>query len=92
MNFLLNKIDTDIRRKVYDKTKDGKVHKKEKINIYKDSDKNKERNFKDLIEEKQGKKIIVNAVKEQEVDIEIRAEKDSDTIKSLNGTFIDIRK
>lgn len=92
MNFLLNKIDTDIRRKVYDKTKDGKVHKKEKINIYKDSDKNKKRNFKELVEEKQGKKIIVNGVKEQKVDIEIKAEKDSDIIKSLNGTFIDVRK
>ena len=39
MNLFLNKIDTDIRREVYEKTKDNKVHRKAKIKIYKDSEK-----------------------------------------------------
>lgn len=29
MNFFLNKIDNDIRRKIYEKTRSCKVHKKE---------------------------------------------------------------
>ena len=29
MNFFLNKINNDIRRKIYEKTRNGKVHRKE---------------------------------------------------------------
>lgn len=91
MNFLLNKIDTDIRRKVYDKTKDGKVHKKEKINIYKDSDKNKKRNFDELVKE-QKKKIIVNGVKDYTSDMEVKAERNQELKDLGNGIFIDVKK
>ena len=34
MNPILNKIDNDIRRKINEKTRDGKVHRKQKIEIY----------------------------------------------------------
>ena len=53
MNFFLNKIDNDIRRKIYEKTRNGKVHRKENIKIYKDSQKNKEKNLnKDIDDNK----------------------------------------
>ena len=51
MNFLLNKIDTDIRRKLYEKTKDGKVHRKSTISINKDSEKQKKKFFKEYVKE-----------------------------------------
>ncbi|WP_418223615.1 hypothetical protein [Clostridium isatidis] len=96
MNLFLNKIDTDIRREVYEKTKDNKVHRKAKIKIYKDSEKNKDKSFDEYINQekdklKKGKnKIIIKASKEKEGEIILEAEKD---LKSIEyGTFIDTKK
>ena len=96
MNLYLNKIDTDIKREVYEKTKDHKVHRKAKIKIYKDSEKNKGKSFNEYINQekdklKKGKnKIIIKASKEKEGEIILEAEKD---LKSIEyGTFIDIKK
>ena len=38
MNPILNKIDNDIRRKINEKTRDGKVHRKQKIEVNKNED------------------------------------------------------
>lgn len=95
MNFLLNKIDTDLRRKVFERTRDGKVHRKSKIAIYKDSEKNQKRTFEDYIkEDKHNKKIIIEATKDKEPDIEIKAEKDLAKDKNIlqYGSFLDVKK
>ncbi|MBU3135995.1 hypothetical protein KPL39_06910 [Clostridium gasigenes] len=93
MNFLLNKIDTDLRRKVYEKTRDGKIHRKSKIAIYKDSEKNRKKTFEDYIKEDLNKeKIIIEATKDIKPDIEIKAEKKADKNISSQGSFLDVKK
>ena len=99
MNFLLNKIDTDLRRKVYEKTRDGKIHRKAQIAIYKDSEKNQKKTFEDYIKEDSKKdkdtdagKIIIEATKDVEPEIEIKAEKETDKNISPYGSFLDVKK
>lgn len=91
MNLLLNKIDTDIRRKLYEGTKNGKVHAKDKICIYKDSEKERKNNFKRCLEEKQKQtnKIVIEAQKPYDGEIVINAEKED---KDLSYNIIDVRK
>lgn len=92
MNFLLNKIDTDLRRKVYERTRDGKIHRKAEIAIYKDSEKDQRKTFEDYIKEDTNKgKIIIEATKSIEPDIEIKAEKEERSISSY-GSFLDVKK
>ena len=43
MNPLLNKIDNDLRRKIYEKTRNGKVHRKVDIKVYKDREKQRKK-------------------------------------------------
>ena len=94
MNFLLNKIDTDIRRKLYEKTKDGKVHRKSSIN--KDSEKQKKKFFKEYVKEESMKKdkgkITIDVSKVQEPTISLRAEKEEDINLLGRGTFLDVKK
>lgn len=91
MNFLLNKIDTDLRRKVYEETRDGKIHRKTKIAIYKDIEKEENKTFEDYIEGSNKGKIIIEATKSIEPDIEIKAEKEEKNILSY-GSFLDVKK
>lgn len=93
MNFLLNKIDTDLRRKVYEKTRDGKIHRKAELIIYKDSEKNQKKTFEDYIKkEDKDEKIMVEATKNIESNIKINAEKETDKNISTYGSFLDIKK
>ena len=97
MNFLLNKIDTDLRRKVFERTRDGKVHRKAQIYIYKDSEKNQKKTFEDYIKEDLKKerdtgKIIIEATKDVEPEIRIKAEKETDKNISAYGSFLDVKK
>ncbi|MBS5937354.1 hypothetical protein [Clostridium sp.] len=96
MNFLLNKIDTDIRRKLYEKTKDGKVHRKSTISINKDSEKQKKKFFKEYVKEESMKKdkgkITIDVSKVQEPTISLRAEKEEDINLLGRGTFLDVKK
>lgn len=90
MNFGLNKIDTDIRRKIYESTKDGKVHAKEKIHIYKDSEKYRKNHFKDILDKKsKGKDIVIDVHKDLGKSILIDGEKEE---SNISGNIIDIRK
>lgn len=96
MNFLLNKIDTDIRRKLYEKTKDGKVHRKSTISINKDSEKQKKKFFKEYVKEEAMKKdkgkITINVSKVKEPTISLKAEKEEDINLLGRGTFLDVKK
>jgi len=96
MNFLLNKIDNDIRKKVYEKTKDGKVHRKSDIIINKDSEKQKKKFFREYVEEekKQTKqnKITINATKLEKQHISLYGEKEENLNAMGYGTFLDVKK
>lgn len=96
MNLLLNKIDTDIRRKLSEKTKDGKVHRKSTISINKDSEKQKKKFSKEYVKEeemKKGKgKITIDVSKVKEPTISLKAEKEEDINLLSRGTFLDVKK
>ena len=95
MNFLLNKIDTDFRKKIYEQTKDGKVHRKSNILINKDSEKQRKKFFNDYVNDEKGKKIkkiTIKATKSEETTISINAEKDENLNTTSYGTFLDVKK
>ncbi|WP_300383479.1 hypothetical protein [Clostridium sp.] len=93
MNPLINKIDNDLRRKIYEKTRNGKVHRKTDIKIYKDSEKNKGKSFKEYVEEEnKSNKIIIEATKTEDKAIVLKAEKEEDINGIISGTFIDVKK
>lgn len=101
MNFFLNKIDNDIRRKIYEKTKNGKVHRKEEIKIYKDSEKNKEKTFDEYIHEEENReknknKFTIKVTKLKKIDetskIVLNGEKEENLKYKNYGNFIDTKK
>ena len=97
MNFMLNKIDTDLRRKVFEKTRDGIIHRKADLIIYKDSEKNRKKTFEDYIkeedkEERKIERVIVEATKNIETNIKIKAEKETDKTICEYGSFLDVKK
>ena len=96
MNFLLNKIDTDIRRKLYEKTKDGKVHRKSTISINKDSEKQKKKFFNEYVKEERKQmeqsKFTVDATKLEKPTISIHGEKEENLHAIGYGTFLDVKK
>lgn len=92
MEFKLNKIDTDIRQRINDATKEGRVHGKEDIQV--NRDKNQENKPKFQLPEKNAKKkfsdLVIEASKEKDKDVKIDAENEDSS--SVLGRFIDIRK
>ena len=95
MNPLLNKIDNDLRRKIYEKTRNGKIHRKSDIRVYKDSEKNKGKSFNKYVEEenkKKNNKIIIEATKTEEKAIVLQAEKEENINKITSGAYIDAKK
>lgn len=95
MNPILNKIDNDIRRRIQEKTRDGKVHRIQSILVNKDGEKDK-KNFEQYIEQEKSfknKKIVVDAVKLEEGKISLNGEKEEPIEKLGNfGTFLDVKK
>ncbi|NLM35183.1 MAG: hypothetical protein GX206_07065 [Clostridiales bacterium] len=101
MEFRLNKIDTDLRQKINDQTREGKVHTKNGILIQKHKyeerrgQKNRKRNPKEKFEiEKytRNKKITIEAIKVEEIDIEAEKEELLKNADEYNGVFIDSRR
>lgn len=99
MEYRLNKIDTDLRQKINDATKEGKVHSKKDIKIYKDrnqKDKREGAEFaKDLekYEEKFRNKVSVSAQKVEEVQLEADVYLEKDPRRLIKkGLLIDTRK
>lgn len=92
MEYRLNKIDTDLRQKVNNITKEGKVHASQNITINKDKrEENKEHKNLELKRYNKSKKLAVDAVKVS--DIEIEAFKESADITNKDkGKFIDVKK
>jgi hypothetical protein len=79
LEFKLNKIDTDIRKKIKEETKEDKVHSGKGINIKKDIKDEKtqeEDGSKNSIKEGRGKKFItIDGIRYSEKNININAEK-----------------
>lgn len=93
MEFKLNKIDTDLRQKVHDQTKEGKVHSKNSIKVQKDKhdESGEKKDFKEFFseEENKSKKIKVFASKNEKLDVEAQLKEDDSSPK---GIFLDVRK
>jgi len=94
MEFRLNKIDTDLRRKVNEAANEGKVHPKKEIQVNKDKEqeepKEQAREYKAVKIQKK-KNIIIDAEKTCNVNIDgfIGDEKE---LKLKKGIFLDIKK
>lgn len=102
MEFKLNKIDTDIRQTVNNASKEGKVHAKNQINI--DKHKNEQKHKEEQKQEdkqhynlsrynRSGKKLTINAVKTESVQVEAFFEGNDEKEKKIaSGVFLDVRK
>ncbi|MDR3593980.1 hypothetical protein [Clostridium sp.] len=76
MEFKLNKIDTDIRKKMQEEIKEDKVHSGKSINIKKDIKDERHEEIKNLDEEESGKRYItIDGVKYNNRNISIKVEK-----------------
>ena len=100
MEFKLNKIDPEVRRRVKETTSADKVHNKRKIfidNNNKNKGKKEQGNFEtELGKYKQGKnkkKIVVKATRVEEVKVDaFREEKNSISKVDNRGSIIDVKK
>lgn len=101
MEFRLNKIDTDLRQKINEQTREGKVHTKNGIAIQKHNyeerrgQKNNKRNPKekfDIEKYTKNRKITIEAVKVEEFDIEAEKEEVLKNADEYKGVFIDSRR
>lgn len=101
MEFRLNKIDTDLRQKINDQTREGKVHTKNGILIQKHKyeerrgQKNRKRNPKEKFEIKKyikNKKITIEAVKVEKISIKAEKEEALKNANEYRGVFIDSRR
>ena len=96
MEYKLNKVDMDIRQKVNDATKEGKVHSKENfLQVSKDA-KKRNHNDKGFNKEKfekynKKRKLIVKAVKVKDIEINGYLDKEEEKVTTI-GMFLDARK
>lgn len=97
MEFKLNKIDTDIRDKIYESTKADKIHgtkEKNGIDKLKDYDEQKEKsNEKQKRRNSEKKYITIDGIKYDSAKVNIEAEK-IETINEENskGRILDAKK
>jgi broad specificity polyphosphatase/5'/3'-nucleotidase SurE len=92
MEYKLNKIDTDLRQKINDAAREGKVHGAKNIAINKDKQQEEKKNKNCKLKQyNKNDKLIVNAVKTQNV--EVNAFKDNiETNEFPKGVYLDVKK
>lgn len=95
MEYRLNKIDMDLRKQINEAAKEGKVHGNKQVSINKDKkeeqkDSNSKQKFKNF-ERYNKKKLLVDAEKAEQLEIDAYLEKDKD-LKGEKGIFLDTRK
>ncbi|MCT8976136.1 hypothetical protein N4T77_05950 [Clostridium sp. CX1] len=100
MEYRLNKVDPELRQRIKETTKPGKIHNKAEIAVNTDS---KNKNKKDGTEfsselekqkkekEENKKKITIEAVKLEEVNIPAFKEPESSK-DEMRGNILDVRK
>ena len=96
MEFKFNKIDTDIRKKMQEKIKDGKVHGNESVSIKKDikEDDNKNEGTKEENDKKLKKRFVtIDGIRylKETLDIEVEKLEDLDEENS-RGRVLDTKK
>lgn len=100
MEFRLNKIDPEVRRRVKETTSTGKVHNKSEIFINKDfkgKGRNNQGNFKSELtkykQEKNKKRIFVEASKVEKVEVKAFKEEEGKLSKDDGkGNILDVKK
>lgn len=94
MEFKLNKIDTDIRKKMQEEIKEDKVHSGKSINIKKDiKDEKKEEVKKNTEEKNERRYITIDGVIYNSNNISIKAEKVEEiTNENSKGRILDKKK
>lgn len=101
MEFQLNKIDTNIRRKLQEKTSENKVHSKYGVKISVNADKEKKDNqsndskkksFEEELHKAGNKEIKVSAVKKETIHVKTKLEAQTDKLGIKEGFYIDTRK
>ena len=95
MEFKLNKIDTDIRKKIDEERKTSKVHSGKGINVNKDTEDEKSKG--NVTEEKESRKrkrfFTIDGIKysKNEVQIEVEKKENLDVQNSI-GRVLDTKK
>lgn len=96
MEYKLNKIDTDIRKKIQEESKANKIHANDKINIKKDikeEHKNNKYEENNYHENSKNRYITIDGLKLLAYTFEIKAEKlEYLNVENSNGRNIDIKK
>lgn len=97
MEFRLNKIDLDVRQKINDATKEGKIHSKGNfLKVSKDANQ-RNGNGKEFNKEKFQKydkkgKIVIKAIKVQNIEVNGYIDDEEEKKVTTRGMFLDIRK
>lgn len=93
MEFKLNKIDTDIRKKIQEELKEDKVHSGKGISIKKDIKDEKHEEIKNENQEEEKKYITIDGVKYSDKNISIEVEKlEEMTEENSKGRVLDKKK
>lgn len=95
MEFKLNKIDTDIRKRIEEERKENKVHSGKAINVNKDFlEENKDNlNNKNQESRKKRKFIIIDGIKYNKSEIKVDVEKSEEiSIQNSVGRVLDTKK
>ena len=94
MEFKLNKIDTDIRKKMQEEIKEDKVHSGKSINIKKDIKDERHEEIKNLDEEESEKRYItIDGVRDNSKNISVKVEKvEKITYENSKGRILDSKK
>ncbi|ALP89495.1 hypothetical protein HMPREF1084_02998 [Clostridium butyricum 60E.3] len=95
MEFKLNKIDTDIRKKIEEERKENKVHSGKAINVNKDFLEENDNNLNNKNEDSHKKKqfIIIDGIKYNKSEIKVNVEKSEKiSIQNSVGRILDTKK
>lgn len=94
MEFKLNKIDTDIRKKMQEEAKDDKVHSGKSISVKKDIKDDGYKEQKDYNQKGNSKRYItIDGIKYSHKNIDIRAEKvEKINDENSKGRILDSKK
>jgi uncharacterized protein YcbK (DUF882 family) len=92
MEFRLNKIDPDLRQKINDAAREGKVHGTKNIAINKDKQQESKKNKDYKLEQyDKNNKLVVDAVKTENVEINAFKEK-VEADEASKGVYLDVKK
>jgi hypothetical protein len=96
VEFRLNKIDPDVRQKINEATKEGKIHSKGSfLQVSKDANQkngNGKESFKEKFQKYDKKsKIVIKAMKVQHIEVNGYIDDEEEKV-TTRGMFLDIRK